>query len=342
MFRARFCRYSASALLSLRSPGPQASKAARDFLSGYEGAKTWEPYVDDPEAVVKLCTSVLRYCPGGLLNVLNFRQDMHKKKELRALSAAVGQQLSAWVDPGLLQLQRVTLNSEPGLVNTVATKDAVLPQLAGRSDPILARRLGLGRRCFALVHPSLPAEVPLCFVHVALLPKVPSNHKMIDDLTGTEGSDRERAVAAFYAITNPAPGLMGLDMGNWLIKKAALELSAMGVLRFVTMSPIPGFGAYAKKEGIAPEGEKATMRAVKAYLLLKRNGAAIDPVANFHLRNGAEMGRLNFGADPSERGMEQSLGCMMNYFYELDRIEENHARYVDSGEFTVHDGVSRW
>lgn len=331
-----------SALLSLRAPGPQASQAAHDFLGGYRGAETWVPYVEDPEAAVRLCTGVLRYCPNGLLNVLNFRQDMHKSKELRGLSAAVGKQLSGWVDPGLLQLQRVTLDSEEGLVNTVATKDAVLPQLTGRSDPILARRLGLGRRCFALVHPSLPAEVPLCFVHVALLPEVPASHKMIDDLTGTEESERERAVAAFYAITNPAPGLMGLDMGNWLIKKAALELSSMQVARFVTMSPIPGFGAYAKKEDIAPEGKEATMRAVKAYLLSKRKGAAADPVANFHLRNGAEMGRLNYNADPSERGMKQSLGCMLNYFYELDSIEDNHVRYVDSGEFTVHEGVSRW
>jgi malonyl-CoA decarboxylase len=66
-----------------------------------------------------------------------------------------------------------------------------------------------------------------------------------------------------------------------------------------------------------------------AYYLLNavRDGAPDDPVARFHLGNGARAERLNWLADTSERGMKRCAGMMINYVYHLDQIEENHELY---------------
>ncbi len=69
------------------------------------------------------------------------------------------------------------------------------------------------------------------------------------------------------------------------------------------------------------------------------DGRAIDPVAHFHLSNGARVERLNWMANPSPTGWERGLGLMVNYRYDLRTIEENHERYADEGEITLGDQV---
>ena len=79
------------------------------------------------------------------------------------------------------------------------------------------------------------------------------------------------------------------------------------------------------------------------YLTIERHrGRPLCPVAKFHIRNGAEMYRLNYMADTSTKGMRNSCGIMINYRYLLDQIEENHVRYEMSGEVAVRDGVTSW
>jgi malonyl-CoA decarboxylase len=60
------------------------------------------------------------------------------------------------------------------------------------------------------------------------------------------------------------------------------------------------------------------------FLYGKQNGEARDPVARFHLGNGARLHRLNWLADSSKRGLQQSAGMMVNYLYRLDKVEHNH------------------
>jgi len=75
-------------------------------------------------------------------------------------------------------------------------------------------------------------------------------------------------------------------------------------------------------------------RLAARYLLLeKRRNAALNPVANFHVRNGATVWRVNWMADPSPRGIEASLGMMVNYRYYLDRLETNSTAYLK--HFTI-------
>ena len=53
-----------------------------------------------------------------------------------------------------------------------------------------------------------------------------------------------------------------------------------------------------------------------------------DPVAKFHLGNGARLERLNWAADLSRKGLKQSLGLMVNYLYDLHKVEDNHEAFV--------------
>ncbi|XP_065056845.1 malonyl-CoA decarboxylase, mitochondrial-like [Rhopilema esculentum] len=71
----------------------------------------------------------------------------------------------------------------------------------------------------------------------------------------------------------------------------------------------------------------------------KRRGFALDPVANFHLRNGAIMWRLNWMADKSARGMNRSYGMMVNYKYDLAHIERNNKQYIIDGIIATSDSV---
>ncbi len=72
--------------------------------------------------------------------------------------------------------------------------------------------------------------------------------------------------------------------------------------------------------------------AAEYYLHAKRHdGQPVDPVARFHLGNGASLLDIHWMADRSAKGLAQSFGIMVNYLYDLDRIEENHEAYVAEG-----------
>lgn len=72
------------------------------------------------------------------------------------------------------------------------------------------------------------------------------------------------------------------------------------------------------------------LRACTWYLYKeKRRGYALNSVANFHLRNGAMMWRINWMADPSPRGVANSCGIMVNYRYFLEECEKNSRNYIE-------------
>jgi malonyl-CoA decarboxylase len=89
---------------------------------------------------------------------------------------------------------------------------------------------------------------------------------------------------------------------------------------------------------------KPLLLKLAAYYLTvdTHHGRPLCPVAKFHIRNGAEMFRLNYLADTSLKGMRNSFGIMINYHYPLDEIESNQFRYEMSGEISVRDGVICW
>jgi malonyl-CoA decarboxylase len=82
------------------------------------------------------------------------------------------------------------------------------------------------------------------------------------------------------------------------------------------------------------------------YLVEAKDGAEesaqpLDPVARFHLGNGARLERVNWLADTSPRGIKQSAGLMVNYLYRLDEIEDNHEAFERDGRIVVADAVKR-
>ncbi len=83
------------------------------------------------------------------------------------------------------------------------------------------------------------------------------------------------------------------------------------------------------------------LRLCARYLAREKTGAkrALDPVAHFHLTNGARLERINWLADASAKGMAQSAGVMVNYLYRLGDIEDNHEAYCDRGEVRISASV---
>jgi len=307
--------------------------------------------------------------PGGTSSIVAMRRALlsrvAQQPELQALEADFLHLLSSWFNPGFLQLQRVDWNSPAQLLEQIIHHEAV-HQIDGWDD--LRRRLQPDRRCFAFFHPQLPAE-PLIFVEVALLPQMPDAIAPLIDKASSPVRAEQFKVAAFYSISNCQPGLKGVSLGNFLIKRVAEELKReLPQLRtFCTLSPMPGFARWLRTgapcEGLpkvrherlaqaraalaeASGGEldrwasaaalralpdtamQALTRLAAFYLAFHSVTPGGDPVARFHLDNGARLERLNPLGDLSAKGVKQSFGMMVNYLYDLDKVETHHEKFT--------------
>ncbi|MGR3374044.1 MAG: malonyl-CoA decarboxylase domain-containing protein, partial [Pseudooceanicola nanhaiensis] len=112
---------------------------------------------------------------------------------------------------------------------------------------------------------------------------------------------------------------------------------------FVTLSPIPGFTRWLSESDRAMPEDADTRRQITAQYLLhaKRDkGGPYDPVARFHLGNGASVHAIHAGADLSPNGQRQSGGVMVNYLYDLRQISQNHERFAASGEIAASPDVT--
>jgi malonyl-CoA decarboxylase len=148
-----------------------------------------------------------------------------------------------------------------------------------------------------------------------------------------------------FATLSPIPGFRA-----WLEKRLAEEgeeqLLTAGERKAIAALPGPAAAAGLKgligtprwydDEAIAGALKTPLMRFCARYLLTEqRNGRAIDPVAHFHLSNGARVERINWLGDLSPKGLQQSAGLMVNYLYRLADIEENHEIYSGDGRVSA-------
>jgi len=168
------------------------------------------------------------------------------------------------------------------------------------------------------------------------------------DVRAPVGDPAKADCAMFYSITNCQEGLRGISFGNQLIKQVAEDLKHEfpHLRRFATLSPIPGFRRWLESNaapallariadpawhlGEIPEALQDELVHLCAYYLARArqdDGEPLDPVARFHLANGASLERLNFLGDTSDSGMARSAGLMVNYVYWLAELEKNHERY---------------
>ena len=246
----------------------------------------------------------------------------------------------SWFNRGFLVLRPISWESPAHILEKIIAYEAVH---AINSWNALRRRLEPSdRRCFAFFHPAMPDE-PLIFVQVALNQGVPSSVQALLS-KGRETIAAEAAdTAVFYSISNCQRGLTGISFGNSLIKQVVSDLAAeLSQLKtFVTLSPIPGLMRWLAQQSDT-EVATAQIPAVAAYYLLHakaRGGLPDDPVARFHLGNGAKIHAVHADADVSEKGLAQSGGAMVNYVYDLQSISQNHEQFATSGEIIAASAV---
>ncbi len=267
--------------------------------------------------------------------------------------------LSSWFNPGFLEMRKVDWNSPAQLLEQIIRHEAV-HQIDGWDD--LRRRLQPDRRCFAFFHPQLPDE-PLIFVEVALLPEMAGAIAPLIDKRSPPLPSEQFKVAVFYSISNCQPGLRGVSLGNFLIKRVAefLKRELPQLKTFCTLSPIPGLltwlhkadeaalgdaapalvqlrsacggdmaalGQAARLAGLDGQAHHALWRLAAHYLVHVSPQSQGDPVARFHLDNGARLERLNAQANLAPRGLKESAGLMVNYLYDLAKIELHHDRFA--------------
>ncbi|MDR7097045.1 malonyl-CoA decarboxylase domain-containing protein [Hydrogenophaga laconesensis] len=260
-------------------------------------------------------------------------------KRLLALDVEMEYMFSTWFDVGFLDLRRITWDSPASLVEKLIKYEAVHDI---RSWADVKNRLDSDRRCYGFFHPRLPEE-PLIFVEVALMNEIADSITPLLDESAAPADLGSATTAIFYSISNTQTGLKGVSFGDSLIKRVVetLKQEFPRLKTFATLSPIPGLRAWLSKNAPADmlkvweqvneldeesEGRRALMGWAARYLGDElHDGKPLDPVARFHLGNGARVERLNWAADPSAKGQKQSYGLMVNYLYDLKRLDKHRA-----------------
>jgi malonyl-CoA decarboxylase len=309
---------------------------------------------------------------GGTAMLVELRREilanLKHDPELRPLDRDLLHLFGSWFNRGFLELRRIDWETPASVLEKLITYEAV-HEISGWQD--LRRRLLPDRRCFAFFHQALPND-PLIFVEVALTKNLAGTIQSLLAPPHDDSGHPPKAMdsAIFYSISNCQDGLRGISFGNFLIKQVVEELKAElpALKHFATLSPVPGFSAWLAQQpapfsadDIASWGvgdlppaealEAATAgewwedagrrKALRAPLLrlaaqyLTRpasSGHGIDPVARFHLGNGARLERIHWLGNTAPRGLRESFGIMVNYLYDPRLIEANHEAFVKTGQ----------
>jgi malonyl-CoA decarboxylase len=319
----------------------------------------------------------LNLAPGGTVALVRMREQLmdflgHRQKDLAAVDADFVHLFSSWFNRGFLVLRHIDW-STPAIVLEKIIRYEAVHEIRGWDD--LRRRIDPpDRRCYAFFHPAL-VDDPLIFVEVAVEREIPGAIAPILASGRQQFVEPDKArIAVFYSISNCQRGLTGVSFGNFLIKQVVEEIcrELPKLTTFVTLSPVSGFARWLAGElkdensSAINAGDRITfellerphwwtdpeifsqlegplMRAAAWYFLRARNrrGTPVDPVARFHLGNGARLERINWLADTSERAIEQAYGLMVNYQYDLDHIEKNHEAYAEGRTVVASGAVQR-
>ena len=317
----------------------------------------------------------LNFAPGATAEIVTMRRDLLKVPKgdvnLAAVDTDIAHLLGSWFNRGFLVLRRIDWQTPASILEKIIAYEAV-HEIQSWDD--LRRRLDpADRRCFAFFHPSLVDE-PLIFVEVALTGDIPGSIQTVLNEKRKAGTHGEPVptTAVFYSISNCQEGLRGISFGNFLIKQVVEELvrEQPQLKTFVTLSPVPSFARWLDRAladdaeaavteadrvalqvlrdpGWLEEPEEAdalegTLSALAAHYFLaakSADGRPVDPVARFHLGNGARLERINWLGDISEKGLREAHGLMVNYRYDLKEIERNHEAFVNDGEIAASRAV---
>lgn len=316
----------------------------------------------------------LNRAPAGTRDLVAMRRHllnaMQDEPRLAILDDDFSRLFASWFNRGFLELRHIDWSTSADILEKIILHEAVH---AIQDWDDLQRRVGApDRRLYAFFHPALPRD-PLIFVEVALTMETPGEIAPILSKDRQPISAETARTAVFYSISNCEEGLRGVSFGNFLIKQVVEELRREfeNLKTFVTLSPVPGFRRWAraqladengslgdgqrgllmeleaaKEAGLAPllAEREAPLAAVAARYLVEAKsarGAPADPVARFHLGNGARLEDIHPGGDASKRGLDGSYGVMVNYLYDLKEIEERHEAFAQSGEVAHSPAVGK-
>lgn len=300
---------------------------------------------------------------GGTAVLVEMRKHLlttlSKHPERAGIDADLSHLFRSWFNRGFLSLQRIDWGTSALILERLIEYEAV-HQINGWTD--LRRRLDADRRCYGFFHPALPNQ-PVIFIEIALVQGLPAKVQPLIDPAAPVLDPATADCAAFYSITNCHDGLRGVSFGNMLIKQVVEELRRdfPKLKTFATVSPVTGFADWLTKTSpaltiderrptllrkvldkfrgagddadepeLAPGIQRELSRLCASYLMYaKRDGRLpLDPVARFHLANGARLERLNWMGDTSAAGLARSLGFTVNYVYRLADVERNHEAYA--------------
>jgi len=302
----------------------------------------------------------LNQAPDGTRILVQMRsrvlQESDHAGRFKPIAADLAHLFASWFNRGFLVLRRIDWRTSAVILEKLIQYEAV-HQIHGWDD--LRRRLETDRRCYAFFHPALPDE-PIIFIEVALTRALSDRVQALLDPDSPVLDVELAEWAIFYSITNCQEGLRGVPFGSFLIKQVVEDLSKElpRIKKFATLSPVHGFRKWlaekaatlqstpklaAFAEAVAKldtpqwmedDAQRAELQRqllpLAAYYLLdaKQAQEPLDPVARFHLKNGARLERINWLGDTSASGLQRSAGVTANYVYKLGEVERNHELYV--------------
>jgi malonyl-CoA decarboxylase len=291
-----------------------------------------------------------------------------KQPQLQAVESDLLHLLSSWFNAGFLQMRRVDWNSPAQLLEQIIRHEAVHeidgwddlrrrlqpdrrcfaffhPQLP--DEPLIFVEVALVSEMAGAVAPlidkkSLPAASDSFKVAVFYsisncqpgLRNVSLGNFLIKRVA--DELKRELPQLKTFCTLSPIPTLL-----PWLSKikdfdglrgikpqQAERAAQALALLRKACGDDLAGLAHANTLHALPTAAHQALWRLAATYLVHASPSPGGDPVARFHLDNGARLERLNANANLSSKGLKQSAGLMVNYLYDLSRIETCHDRFV--------------
>jgi len=280
--------------------------------------------------------------------------------------------LKEWFDLGFLELKEVNWNSPASLLEKLIKYEAVH---AIRDWSDLKNRLDSDRYCYAFFHPQMENEPLIFIEVALTNGVVGNIDRLLDENAPTvDPMSADSAMFYSISNTQSGLAGIGFGnfLIKSVVKE--LQKNHPKLTNFATLSPIPGFNHWLNKnisivnevlskdekdafisvsqsvaiedafeaplyenESVKTALEKPLMKLALHYLSKEKSGnnRAKDPVAHFHLSNGASIGKIHALANTSSRGMKESSGMMLNYLYMLDKIENNGVNYIENGTIST-------
>lgn len=355
------------------SPDPEHVQIALDSYRQKPDSVHLEAMIHAAEPIRMELIRRMNMSPHGVHALVSMRKDLlmfiRDHKDLKIVDNDFRNLFASWFNRGFLVLRRIDWKTPADILEKLIAYESV-HEITNWDD--LRRRLAQDRRCYAFYHPALGEDEPLIFVEVALVDNLADNVQALLNLKETIADPQKVNTAIFYSINNCQPGLKGISLGNFLIKQVVTDLKSElpNLKTFSTLSPVPGFVDWVRHTACLDEDipvkkitmkiceqldqfDPGTLKALKkelelplkqlcAYYLVSAKsvrGQVLNPVARFHLGNGAILERINWLGDESAKGMAESAGLMVNYLYDIRYIESNHEAFIKHGEVICSNQV---